>query len=96
LAAIKAKTAETERPSFDAVNATAFEGKTFRGDRAVSAFSDLWTDSTKGTIAPLYASWFVRDALGRQRFWVGFTSFENATPKSPGTVVMRIKLAEGR
>ena len=95
-AAIKEKTAETERPSFDAVSVTAFEQKTFRGDRTISAFSDLWTDGAKGASAPLLAAWLVRDALGRQQFLLGFTAFENATPKSPGTVVMRIKPAGGR
>ncbi|HMJ51362.1 MAG TPA: HmuY family protein [Polyangiaceae bacterium] len=93
LATIKAKTAETERPAFDAVTAAAFDGKAFRGDRVISAFSDLWVDPKSG--APVHAAWLIRDALGRQQFLLGFTSFENATAKSPATVVVRIKPARG-
>jgi hypothetical protein len=91
---IKTRTAATERAAFDAVSAAAFEGKTFRGDRAVSAFSDLWADHATVPSKPRPAAWLVRDAIGRH-FLVGFASFEHATPRSPGTVVVRIKPVSG-
>jgi hypothetical protein len=95
IAAIKARTPDTERSAFEAVSAVALEGKTFRGDRAISAFSDLWADRANVPNKPRHAAWLVRDALGRQHFLVGFTSFENPTPRSPGTVVVRIKPVRG-
>ena len=95
LATIQAKSPESERPAFDEATAASFEGRTFRGDRAVSAFGDLWADRASVPNTPVHAAWLVRDALGRQKYLVGFTSFENPTPKSPGTVVVRIKPARG-
>ena len=95
LATIQAKTSESERPAFDEVTAAAFENRAFRGDRVVSAFNDLWVDRASIPSAPVRAAWLARDALGRQKYLVGFTSFENATPTSPGTVVVRIKPARG-
>ena len=91
---MKAKTADTERGRFDDIASSSFDGKTFRGDRIVSAFSERWIDSTASALAPAYAAWLVRDANGAHHL-IGFASFEAPTTSSPGTVVMRIKPVKG-
>lgn len=88
---LKAKTADSERAAFDAVATASFDGKTFRGDRVVSAFSDKWIDPARSLLAPANAAWLVQDAAGTQKFLLGFTSFQSPTSKSPGTVVVRVK-----
>jgi hypothetical protein len=92
---VKAKTADSEKAAFDAALAASFDGKTFRGDRVVSAFSDTWIDATKSPLAPANAAWLVQDAAGTQKFLLGFTSFQSPTSKSPGTVVVRVKPVKG-
>jgi hypothetical protein len=89
--AVKARTAESARPAFDAVTRTACDGKSFRGDRIVSAFGDAWIDRSRSPIAPAPGAWLVADASGTQTYLVAFAALEGATKSSPGTVVMRIK-----
>lgn len=92
---VMARTAESEQAAFDAVTAAAFEDKSFRGDRIVTAFSDRWIASTASSVTPVDAAWLVVDAAGTQKFLLGFVSFESPTPKSPGAVVVRIKPVKG-
>ncbi|MBX3226749.1 MAG: HmuY family protein [Labilithrix sp.] len=91
LSAVQTRTPESTAAAFDAVNRASFDGKTFRGDRIVSAFSDRWIEND----APVNAAWLVVDAAGAQKVLVGFVRFEGATTASPGTVVMRIKPVKG-
>jgi hypothetical protein len=93
--AVMAKTADGEKAAFDAVTTASFDGKTFRGDRVVSAFSDKWIDPAKSPLGPANAAWLVKDAAGTQKFLLGFPSFQSPTSKSPGTVVARIKPVKG-
>ncbi len=92
---VMAKSADSEKATFDAATSASFDGKTFRGDRIVTAFGDRWIEAAKSPIAPVEAAWLVRDAAGAQKFLLGFTSFENPTSKSPGVVVVRIKPVKG-
>lgn len=87
---VKAKTADSESARFEAITSSSFQGKTLRGDRVVSVFTDHWLTAAKTPLAPANAAWLVKDAAGAQ-YLVGFASFENPTTTSPGTVVMRIK-----
>ncbi len=95
LDAVKASTAESEKPRFDAVTAASFDGKVFRGDRVVSGFEDAWIDRSVAPIKPANAAWLVVSADGQQKVLLGFGAYENSTTKSPGTVVMRIKPVKG-
>ncbi|WP_394832476.1 HmuY family protein [Pendulispora rubella] len=89
LAQVKTRTADGEKARFDAINWASFEGKTLRGDRVISGFGDAWADRNART--PAYAAWVVTSAGGEKKYFIGFTSFENATATSPGTVALRIK-----
>lgn len=89
------KTAASEQARFDAVTAASFDGKTFRGDRIVSGFSEGWIDATQSPIVPAAGTWLVVDAAGKQKYLLGFRAFESPTTTSPGTVVMRIKPVKG-
>jgi hypothetical protein len=93
--ALKALTGDTERARFDAVTAASFDGKTFRGDRVISGFGDSWMNTKVSPIEPAYSAWLVVSASGKEKFLVGFSSFESPTTKSPGTVVMRVKPVKG-
>jgi len=87
-------TADSKKASFDQATAASFDGKTFRGDRVVSAFNDRWYDASK-TAPAKNTAWVVRDAGGTQKHLLGFTQFQIPTTKSPGTVVMRTKPVKG-
>lgn len=91
LSVVNAKTPESEQGHFDAVDANALAGQTFRGDRVVSAFSNLWIEKGSNPPAPAKAAWFVTAADLKSKFLVGFARFDGATATGPGTIVMRIK-----
>lgn len=95
LASVEQLTSDGEKPLFDRTNASAFDGKAFRGDHVVSVFSDAWIDTTQTPIVPKTGAWLVVDATGNQKYLLAFTGFENPTTQSPGTVVMRIKPVKG-
>jgi hypothetical protein len=88
---VKLRTAATEQPRFDAITLADFSGKTFRGDRVISAYTELWIDRTKTPIAPRDAAFLSYAADGKRAFVVGFPKFEGAGADGPGTVVMRVK-----
>jgi hypothetical protein len=92
LGQVKAKTADTEQPRFDGIDASSFASVTFRGDHVVSAFeTGGWRDATRSR----GAAWLVIDATGAHKFLVAFLSFRDATTSSAGTVVMRVKPVKG-
>lgn len=91
LAEVQARTPESERPKFDAVDDAALRNQPFRGDRVVSAFSDLWLERGVSPPTPRKVAWYVVGADGKQKFLVGFARFEGPTDESPGTIVMRVK-----
>ena len=88
---VKLKTEQSEQPRFDAITLADFAGKTFRGDRVISAYTDLWIDRTKTPVPPRDAAFLSYAADGKRAFVVGFPKFEGATQDGPGTVVMRVK-----
>jgi hypothetical protein len=88
---VAARTPESELARFEAVTAASFDGRSFRGDRVISAFTDLWTKRGAAPPAPEQAAWVVVGADGRSRYLVGFARFEGASTTTPGTVVMRVK-----
>jgi hypothetical protein len=75
---VRSRTPESERARFDAVTVTDLEGKRFEGDRIVSGFGDGWSSGQ--------AAWLVVDALGKNKFLVGFSE-----ARTPGPIVMWIK-----
>jgi len=97
LAAVEAETADGEQPRFDGVDAASFAGAVFRGDHVVSAFeSGGWLDAAQSPPAPAPGqAWLVVDASGQHTFLVTFSTFQNATTSSPGTVVMHLKPVSG-
>ena len=85
------RTPEGEAARFDAASAASFEGRTFAGDRVVSAFSGLWTVRGADPARPGQHAWVVIGGDGKRRYLVGFPRFEGATASAPGTIVMRVK-----
>ncbi len=88
---VVAKTNESERARFDAVDAKALAGQTFRGDRVVSAFGTLWLERGVSPPAPSRNAWLVTGPSGTSKYLVGFARFDGATSTTPGTIVMRVK-----
>jgi HmuY protein len=89
---VRRRTSENTKSAFDSVQLAAFANATFRGDRIVTAFSDLWFDKQGGTFTPRNAAWYVVGATSA-RYFVVFTRFEGATAAGPGRVALtRIKL----
>ena len=88
------KSNESEQPAFDAVNAGALAGQTYRGDRIVSAFGALWLERDVSPPTPSKTGWLVVGADGKSKYLVGFGSFEGATATSPGTIVMGVKAVQ--
>jgi hypothetical protein len=96
LAAIQGRTADGERARFDAVGVSAFASASFRGDHVVSGFErGRWLDVTTSPPRPANAAWLVVDAGGQGKFLISFSSFDNPTTSSAGTIVMRIKPVSG-
>ncbi|WP_394826464.1 HmuY family protein [Pendulispora albinea] len=92
---VMTRTEAGEKARFDAITYASFESKNPRGDRIVSAFGDTWLDPASATRTPAPGAWVVSSASGAQKYFLGFTGFEHATAKSPGTVVVRIKPFKG-
>jgi hypothetical protein len=91
LTTIQARTADTEKARFDAVDGAALATQSYRGDRIVSAFSDLWIAKGSNPPAPRKDAWYVVAADGKAKYLLGFARFQGANDKTPGTVVMRVK-----
>lgn len=91
LSEVKKRNPSSEQARFDAVTISDFKGLTFRGDHVRTAFTDQWLDPPGETQQPKLATWIVVASDAASRFFVGFTKFEGATSKSPGTVVLRLK-----
>jgi hypothetical protein len=90
-AAVRSRTPESEKARFDAVNAATLAGRTFRGDRIVSAFTDLWIERGSKPPAPRKAVWLVNAVDGQSKFLVGAARFEGATLATPGSVILKVK-----
>lgn len=90
---VQAKTPESEAPRFDAAGPAELEDPSvvYRGDRVVSAFSDLWFEPGASPPAPASAAWLVQGADGASTFLVAFERFEGAGEATPGRVHMRVK-----
>jgi hypothetical protein len=88
---VQARTPDTEKGRFDTVDAAALANQTYRGDRIVSAFSDLWIAKGSSPPAPRKDAWYVVAADGQGKYLLGFARFQGATDNHPGTVVMRVK-----
>jgi hypothetical protein len=91
LVQVQARTADSEKGRFDAVDANALANQAYRGDRVVSSFSDLWIAAGSNPPAPRKDAWYVVAADGNGKYLVGFARFDGASQKTPGTVVMRVK-----
>ena len=91
---MSARTPESEQARFDGVTVASFEGRAFRGDRAISAFSDLWIERGSDPVAPRRAAFSVTAADGRSKYLVGAARFEGATSTSVGTAILRVKAVE--
>jgi hypothetical protein len=91
LSEVAGRDERSEQVRFDAVDAETFAGHTFRGDRVVSAFGDLWLERGSSPPEPRRSAWLVVGADGANKHLVGFAAFEGATSATPGTIVMRVK-----
>jgi hypothetical protein len=91
LSDVNGRTPESELGKFDAVNAPSLAGQTFRGDRVVSPFSNLWIEKGSNPPAPRQAAWFLVGSDLTSKFLIGFARFEGATATNPGTIVMKVK-----
>lgn len=90
---VKQKTADSELPRFDSIDYAALSapGLNYKGDRIVTAFSDMWIDEKANPRAPKDAAWYVIGPDGTSKFVLRFESFEGATALTPGKVTMRVK-----
>ncbi len=79
------------RARFDAVGASDFDGRSFRGDRVVSVFDGGWYENDGTKMVPKDAVWLVQGANGSPSWLVAFATFLEPTTASPGTVVVWIK-----
>jgi hypothetical protein len=93
---IKARTAATELPRFDAVNNAKLSDPAlaYHGDRVVSAFSDHWIDPAASPLAPVAATWLVAAADGEKKHLLTFDGFDEPIDQSPGTVRLRRKIVK--
>lgn len=94
---VKARTADNELPRFEAIDYAALTAPdlVYRGDRIITAFTDLWV--LPGTSPPALrdASWLVMGPDGTSNYVMVFNKFEGATQASPGKVTMHIKAVKG-
>jgi hypothetical protein len=90
---VKARSADSEKARFEAVDASALRSLALRGDHVVSVFGSAWADV--GARTPKSVAWLVVDAAGTQKYVLGFERFENPRASSPGTVMIRFKPVKG-
>ncbi|MEJ7727978.1 MAG: HmuY family protein [Polyangiaceae bacterium] len=90
---VQARTASSELPHFDEVGFTQLDDPTvvYRGDRVITAFSDLWIEPGSAPLEPTLAAWLAITHTGNESTLVAFLSFTDPTATSPGTIDMRIK-----
>jgi hypothetical protein len=93
LDAVKARTPDSELPRFVAADYAALTAPdlVYRGDRIVTAFTDLWLEPGSSPPAPRDASWLVIGPDGASNYVLVFNKFEGATEKTPGEVTLHIK-----
>ena len=88
---VKPLTEQGTQARFDAIDLKSFDGQVFRGDRVISAYTDLWLDRTKSPTVPRIAAFLSYAVDGKKAWLVGFAKFEGQTAQSPGKVFMRVK-----
>jgi hypothetical protein len=88
---VKPLTEQSTQARFDSITLASFDGQVFRGDRVISAYTDLWLDRTKTPIVPRDAVFLSYAADGKKAYLVGFAKFEGQTAQSPGKVFVRVK-----
>lgn len=90
---VQARTAASELPHFDEVGFAQLDDAkvVYRGDRVVSAFSDLWIEPGSSPLEPDLAAWLAIANGGSKKTLVAFLSFTDPTATTPGTIDMRIK-----
>lgn len=90
---VRARTKDTEAARFDGAGWAELTDPAlnYRGDRVVSAFSDLWVDRSVGVGQPADVAWLVQGADGASQFLLKVESFEGATEAGPGRVNLRVR-----
>lgn len=90
---VKQKTADSELARFNAVDYATLSapGLVYRGDRIVTAFSDMWMQQDANPKAPKDAAWYVIGPDGTSKFLLRFEAFEGSNALTPGKVTMRVK-----
>jgi hypothetical protein len=69
------------------------ESLSYRGDRIVSGFSDLWYEGKGNQAAPTEATWLVRGASGEQLFLIRFVDIEGSAD-GVARVAMRVRAVQ--
>ncbi len=95
LAAIEARTADSELAHFDAVTRASLDGVTLRGDHIVSVFGTSWLDRSGAVPGPATGSWLVVGPDSKRRALITFARFDDASATTPGTVHLHIKSIPG-
>lgn len=92
LAENQQKTGDSMLPAFDAVDSAALANPalSYRGDRIVSAFSDVWVSRTE---PPTFANgcWRVVGGDGSDEHVLVFTGIDGYGPASAGKVTLRVR-----
>lgn len=92
LAETQAKTAESMLPAFDAIDSVALADPAlvYRGDRIVSAFSDVWVSQAE---PPTFGNgcWRVVGGDGSDEHVLVFTGIDGYGPASAGKVTLRVR-----
>lgn len=88
---VKPLTEQSTQARFDSIDLKAFDGQVFRGDRVISAYTDLWIDRTKNPIVPRDAAFLSYAADGKKAYLIGVVKFEGQTAQGPGKVYLRVK-----
>lgn len=94
---VEARTPESERPAFDAVDSASLADPSlvYLADGPVSAFTGAWLEAGVTPVAPASAAWLVAGADGTTPFLIAFDGFEGATSSGVGTVHLRVKRIGG-
>jgi hypothetical protein len=93
LAENQEKTAESTEAAFDAVDAATLDDPAlaYRGDRIVSAFSDVWV--SQATDPPTFGNgcWRVVGGDGNAEHVLVFTDIQNWSAESAGKITLRVR-----
>lgn len=92
LAQVQARTAQSERAAFDAVDAAslAAPGLVYRGDRIRSMFSDRWADFDADPPRVTGDAWLVRGHDGSQLYLLLFEALGDASRQRAGRLKIHV------